>query len=370
MRYTIQKENEVKQMAADGCSLEYIAAKTSLPKKVIWGWCPELRPHDDIIKQSVKQRYHFIFPDYEAKITTSFSPYVTEDISDDDWEALNDVVYDTMFDLAVYVFRNAITDLPEFSDVKKLCDVPFLKYCRNFWDFDNSEYIKEANKDKQIISKSYADSCYNAIHHWSFLKNKKVKDITKGDLQIMQENLVAKDLSPSRVYFILRAGVAPLRYAYDKGLTLTNANEFKMPKKTKKKNNYIPNTLVQKLFEKKWDNEEAYFANLIAYYGHLKLNEVNAIMVSDLSKDGVVSVYSIYNGNYQDLEANPHPKEIKLPTVVAVALYNYIENSERIKYREDFLFDSGTKRNVWNDELKKQAAKYTDLEVNFSMWAN
>ena len=377
MRYTIEKENKVKELAAEGKSLDYIAAKTSLPKKVIWGWCPELRPHDDIIKQSVKQRYHFIFPDFEAKISTAFSPFVTEDISDDDWEMLNDVIYNTMFDLAVYVFRNAITDLPDFSDVSRLCNDPFLEYCKNFWNYETSEYIKETNKKEIIISKEYADSCYNVLHYWSPLRNKKLKDITKGDLQIMQEKLVKKDLSPSRIYFILRAGIAPLRYAYNKGLTLTNVNEFNMPKKIKKENNFIPRELVEQLFKNEWDNKLAYFANILAYYGHLKLNELKAINVStiinnntskiDFNSEPCINITLILNNN-NEIELNNHSRSFYLPKSIYQDLLHFIVDNN-YSY-EDFIFIDGKKRNTWNDELKKQAARYSDREVNFSMWSN
>ena len=58
MRYTIEKENEVKRLAAEGKSSSYICSATGISERVIWNWCPETRPHDDVIKWSVKQRFH------------------------------------------------------------------------------------------------------------------------------------------------------------------------------------------------------------------------------------------------------------------------------------------------------------------------
>ena len=130
MRYTIEKENEVKNLFAEGKSIDYINSVTGIPKKVIWQWCPELRPHEDIVKQSVKQRYHFLFPDYEAKISSAFSPYICSDISEEEWEEVNKTVYDVLYEEAVAVFKNAISDPPNFGEKTALSNEKFLDYLK------------------------------------------------------------------------------------------------------------------------------------------------------------------------------------------------------------------------------------------------
>lgn len=358
MRYTIAKEQEVKRLAEKGKDLEYISALTGIPRKVIWQWVPELRPHEDIIKQSVKQRYHFIYPDFEAKISAAFSPLVREDISEEEWENVNKIIYDTLFEESIYVFKNVLSDPPNFGDIKKLSNEKFVDYLKHFWDYDNSPYILEHNSDKERISRNYAAICRNTIHYWSSLKNKLLRDITKGDIELIHEKLVSKNLSPSRIYSILKVGLTPLEYAYKNGLTLLKTYEYSLPKKTKK-TFCIDSSLLAKIFNDTWEDKEAFLANIIAYYAGLSLEETRYIRLCDLYTDGTLSV---------------NERNIKIPKNVVEAALKYASTS----YYKDFLptdyiFFSPDREKPssgykWEKELKNITAKYSDIQINFSLW--
>lgn len=290
MRYTIAKEQEVKRLCEEGRSLEYIASLTGLPQKVIWSWCPVLRPHEDVIKQSVKQRYHSLYPDLEAKITTAFSPLVREDITEEQWENACNVIYDTLFEESIYVFKNVLSDPPNFGDTKKLSNKRFLDYLKEFWDYDNSIYIKERNAEKERISRQYAEICKNTIHYWSFLKNKLMRDVSKGDVELLHERLSSKNLSPNRIYFILKVGLTPLEYAYKNDLTLLKTYDYQLPKRTKKEYKKIDSVLISKIFNYEWNDQEAYLANLLGYYGNITAADVSKIKLKDIYTDGTIII--------------------------------------------------------------------------------
>lgn len=373
MRYTIEKENEVKNLFAEGKSIDYINSVTGIPKKVIWQWCPELRPHEDIVKQSVKQRYHFLFPDYEAKISSAFSPYICTDISEEEWEEVNKTVYDVLYEEAVAVFKNAISDPPNFGERTVLSNEKFLDYLKNFWDYDNSEYIKEKNKEKQVISKSYSVMCKNTLHYWSFLKNKMMRDVTKGDIQILHEKLVDKKLSPSRIYFILKLGLIPLEYAYEQGQTLLRTFDYKVPKKTRQKNVLQP-LVISKIFNSEWKSTESYLANLLAYVGELKLQEVRALRLSDVFTEGFIITNNIYTRN--GLEPNKNKRVVKINKSVLDCILKYTSTNPYNDFKPtDYVFftidrDRPAYGQNWTPDLKQVAANFVeDVDlVNFSIW--
>ena len=375
MRYTIEKENEVKLLCEQGRSIEYINSVTGIPKKVIWQWCPELRPHEDIIRQSVKQRYHFLFPDLEAKITSAFSPYICSEIKEDDWELLNKLVYDVLYEEALAVFKNVITDPPTFSETKKLSNEKFLDYLKKFWDYETSEYIKQRNEKTETISKPYADMCKNTLHYWSSLKNKLMRDVTKGDIEIVHEKLTEKKLSQSRIYFILEIALIPLKYAYNNGQTFSRVFEYKLPKRTKEKNNLLSPLVISKIFNSDWKCTESFLGNFIAYSLGLTLKEVRALRLCDIYTENVIVTNNIYTQK-KGLEENPNKKVFKISKNLYNCLLKYTSASPYKDYKQtDYVFYSQDRNkpataNDWIKDLKDVASKYIDDAdlLTFSIW--
>lgn len=367
MRYTIAKEKEVKQMVVDGKNIEYISSVTGIPFKVIWGWCPELRPHDDVIKQSVKQRYRFVFPDYEARISTAFSPFICTDITDEDWENVNKQVFNVLFDEAIYVFKNAITEPPEFGDSKKLSDTPFLAFMKQFWSMD-FEYSKNHN-----LKESYVKLQYNSIHFWSPLRQKAVREITKGDIESLYEKLKTQNLSNSRIRQILKTGLIPLKYAYTNGLTLLKTYEYQLPKLYQRKS--IPNEILFKIMNDEWTSQEAYIANLIACQCKMQLREVQALTLQDIFTDGYINVSHIYDHS-KGYILNPKARNVKVSLSLIDLILKYTSTSPYKDFKpNDFIFysinrDTPSSARRWGQYLKQMCSKYmTDVShIDFSIW--
>ena len=357
MRYTIEKENLVKQLAKEGRSLDYISSYTEIPNKVIWGWCPELRPHNDIIRQSVKQRFYCVFTEYEAKISSAFSDIVRKDITDVQWNKANKVIYDTFLELSEYIFLNAIQDPPTFSGTNKLSDVKFLDYIKLFWDYENSPYVKERAFVKPL-KKEYVEQCRNTVHFWSPLKNKLMRDITKGDVEIIHEKLQDKKLSSSRIAFILNVGLIPLEYAYKNNETLLKTYEYPIPARTKKDYS-ISSELLAKVFNEKWNNFESYTANLVAYYAGLTFEETKNLKLKDIYTDGGLKVNGIVKN---------------IPIFVCDVLTKYASTSPYKDFKPtDYVFYSSQRSKhssgyKWSDDLKAVFHKYSNQNISFNYW--
>lgn len=367
MRYTIEKENEVKKLAKEGKSIEYIASVIGIPKKVIWGWCPKLRPHDDVIKQSVKQRYHSLYPDLEAKISCAFSPFINKDITEDQWEDLNKVIYDTLFEESMYVFKNVLTDPPDFGEIKKLSNEPFLDYLKKFWDMD-SEYAKGRKQ-------SYMKMHRNSVHYWSPLRNKSVKDITKGDIDIIHENLQSKGLSASRIESVLRTGLIPLRHAYKEGLTILKAYEYQLPQSFRRKGIGIDEYSIVKIFNHSWKSNESFTANLVGYNAEMQLREVRALTLSDIYTEGYINASHIYE--YGERKENPNARMIKVSGIIIDCILKYTSTTPYKDFKpEDYVFYSANRESPssgssWTKDLKEVSALFLPdtSHIEFSMWS-
>lgn len=367
MRYTIAKENEVKELAKNGKSLEYITSVTGIPPKVVWNWCPELRPHEDVIKWVVKQRFHFLYPDLEAKISSAFSPFVKENISEDEWEEINKVIYNVLYEESLFVFKNAITDPPTFSDSKMLSNEPVLDYFKKFWTKE-SNYCKSRN-----LKESYINQNRNSIHFWFILRTKKVKDITKGDIELVHENLQKKNLSESRIIAILKTGLIPLKAAYKNGMTLLKTYEYQLPKIEKRIMPFSQSQLT-KILNSEWKSMESYLANLIGCQAKMQLQEVRALTLQDIFTDGYIYASHIYNhGRYTE---NPKKRMIKISTTLVDCILKYTSTSPYKDYKPtDFIFysinrDTPASAINWSKDLKDISSKYVEdiSHVDFSIW--
>jgi len=365
MRYTIERENEAKKLAKEGKSSSYISSVTGIPERVIWNWCPETRPHDDIIKWSVKQRFHSVFPDLEARISAAVSSCVNPSITEDEWEELNKVIATTLFDEAIIVFRNILEEPPEFSKDKKLSKELLLDYLKRFWTMD-SEYVK--NKG---LKENYVKTNRDSVHYWSMFRKNKLSEINTGDIERFYEHLCEKDLSQSRINAIMKVGLIPLKYAYNNGLILNPCHNFYLPPIQKKTFTLNP-VKISKIFNSEWEDHEAFIANLIAYNCGLQMQEVRGLRLCDISEDSISAVH-IYTNELKD---NKNPKVIKVSSYFRDAVLRYASTTPYRDYSPtDFIFFSEKRGKPacgkkWNSELIK-VCKSNSIkgDVSFRMWS-
>lgn len=368
MRYTIEKEKEVKRLAELGKSSQYITSLTGIPERVVWSWCPETRPHDDVIKWSVKQRYHSILPEFEAKITAAISPLVRTDISEETWEEVNKVVFNTLFEEAIVVFKNLLEEPPEFGSEKKLSKEPFLDYLKRFWTMD-SEYVKARQ-----LNESYVMQNKNSIHYWSLLRKFKLYEINTGDIERMYEHICEKGLSQHRVNAIMKTGLIPLKVAYSEGLIMSRCFNFYLPRPERHPAD-ISAVNISRIFNSEWQNDEAFVANLIACNCKLQLQEVRALRLCNLTTDSVI-ISSSYS-NEKGLVPNRNPRVVMVSEFVINILLKYASTTPyKDLTPDDFIFYSENRDHPahgkkWSSELKRICESCSiEGNISFRSWTN
>lgn len=368
MRYTISKENEVKELVAQGKSVDYISEITSIPKKVILNWCPKLKPNEDALRLIVKQRFRLEYSDWEAKITNSFSPFLNNKISDDEWIELNKTVFDVLYEESIFVAKSIIKNPVEVTYSENLSEELFLDYLKSFWKMD-SEYVISKN-----LSENYVLMNYNSIHYWSLLRTRKLKNISKIDIEIVHDKLKEKDLSQSRINSILKTGLIPLKFAYFKGFTVQKVFDYELPKITPIFLRFDKITVI-KIFNQKWDNFEAKLANLIGYFTGFKLQEVLALTLQDLYTEGYIVSSHIYNSKGYKL--NPNPRKATVSNDFINCILKYTSTSPYKDFKNtDFVFYSVDRTKptrqyrYWSKLLQKACVNIfpETKNIDFSIW--
>lgn len=368
MRYTLAKEKEVKKMVAEKKDVDYISAKTNIPKKVIWRWCPELRPKEDVLMQIIKQRFRLEYQDLEARIANAYSPFVKTDITDKEWIQISQTVFQVLFDESLLVFKSALNEPPQITNSKTFSNDKFLDFLKKFWSED-SEYVITKK-----LSKGYVKMNRDSIHYWSSLRKLKLTEVSKGDIEIVHEKLEKKGLSESRIISVLKTALIPLKFAFFKGLIAQNVSDYHLAKRPPKFSRFDAFT-TSKIFNAKWDCFESRLANLIAYYTGFQLREVLALTLQDIYTDGYIVSSHICNADGYCVNSKPRCR--KVPITLIDTLLQYTSTSPFKDFKAtDFVFYSANRQQPtrnsrnWTKELRKVCLKNgIDVsQVEFSIW--
>ena len=288
---------------------------------------------------------------------------VKSSVTDEQWEEVNKVIYQTLFDEAIIVFRNLLEEPPEFVNEKRLSKEPFLEFLKKFWTMD-SEYVKEKE-----LKESYVEQCNNSIHYWSMLRKEPLFEVNSGDIERVYENLSEKGLSQSRINAIMKVGLIPLKHAYRNGLILNRSFEFCLP--NPEKQSTISDITAVKIFNAEWKNEEAFVANLIAYHCKMQLQEVRALRLKDISYNHIVCTH-IYSNQLME---NPNKRVIEISSFIRDVIIKYASISPYPPAAENFVFFSENQNKPahgksWSSELKAICDTLNiEEKVNFKTWS-
>ena len=269
-----------------------------------------------------------------------------------------------MFEEAIIVFKNLLAEPPEFGSEKRLSKEPFLDYLRKFWSED-SEYVKRKN-----LSPVYVKQNHDSVHYWSLMRKRVLSEINTGDIERVFEHLTEKGLSQSRINGIMKTALIPLKEAYKEGLIPSRCHEFCLPKVEKAENN-LSFVDISKLFNTKWEDDQAYLANLIAYICKMQLQEVRALRLCDIG-DKEINITSYYAKG--KLVKNKQPRTVKISSFIRDAIFRYASTSPYKDYfPTDYIFfsdcrDIPASGKKWNGELSKACANAGLEPISFRQW--
>ncbi|MDR0640089.1 MAG: tyrosine-type recombinase/integrase [Spirochaetaceae bacterium] len=167
-------------------------------------------------------------------------------------------------------------------------DGPLLAdYLKEFWDWDNSPYVREKLRRQNSIHKSYVnESLRTIVKHWEpYFKDKRLGDVTKDDVNAFADSVAALPVGHQRKNKIMLVGCIPLRWAYRKekipldvtlGLVMFSGRE--------RKRKILTPDIVTKIFSLEWPDCRAKAANMLAAVTGLRSGEIQALRAGDLGE--------------------------------------------------------------------------------------
>jgi integrase len=164
----------------------------------------------------------------------------------------------------------------------------FTDYLQNFWDYDNSPYIKEKLRRVHSIHRSYTHDMEMSVRkYWlPFFPGKLLGEINRQDIEAFMTHMETLSISPKRKNKIAKAGFIPVRYAYRKELIDRDPTaQITMFSGTVAERQILTPELAAAVFKTPWKDDRAKLANMLAMVTGMRAGEIQALRVQDLGKD-------------------------------------------------------------------------------------
>jgi len=156
-----------------------------------------------------------------------------------------------------------------------------ISFLNEFWDYDNSPYIRDKLAHGQRITRRY---CHEALliiaKHWApYFGNKPLNLLCRQDLREFSLALKeTKRLSAKTVNNTLLQGTTALKWAYTEGLIQADPSaRLTRFSGEATRRDILTKTETEALFRVKWQDRRAYIGCLLAATTGLRSGEIRAI---------------------------------------------------------------------------------------------
>ena len=228
--------------------------------------------------------------------------------------------------------------------------VDFIEFMSNFWDWDNSPYIREKLRKCHGIHKRHCSQQGKAITlYWeTFFKGRFLGDITAADIDAFINHMAEKDLSADRKNVIIKAGTKPLRWAFSKGLIDRDPTRGHLLfSGEERKRSILTPTAAAAVFRTVWNDDRAKLANMLASVTGMRNGEILALRLQDLGADCIY-----VRGSWNKLDGMKLPKnnktrivETPFPDLIAMLIEQGKQNPWGVT-PDSFIFWSTNRKKV------------------------
>jgi len=190
--------------------------------------------------------------------------------------------------------RRGLLKSAVITDTKQ--DVDFAQFILNFWDYDNSPYVREKLRKNHGIHRRYCHEQTGAIRkYWiPYFTGKLLGELTRQDIEsfieyfetLPEKNGERIPQSAKRKNNIIQAGTIPLSWAFNKEMIerdITQGITWFAGKAAER--NILTPELVAAIFKIQWKDDRAKLANMLAMVTGMRAGEIQGLRVQDLGKD-------------------------------------------------------------------------------------
>lgn len=269
-------------------------------------------------------------------------------------------------DEAAIIAKRALDEGLIFS---ALSDKNFISYCLEFWDWDNSEYIKKRNSAKKdSLGKEYC-------HNMRFFLKKHVEKHVPSDLRLYQvqtrhlDNIITylqqeTELASGTIQLITLSFSIPLKEAYRTGAIKDNPADkmIKVCRTEKERGSFSYNEckkILSYLKEHKGEIYPSYYlAIALALLTGMRSGEVRALNIKDIEKSNYEGLYKINIAHsispYSGLKGTKgkYDRAVFIPEKIKAELFeNADDNGIALPSRWGGYISSPTLRSVFYEVL-------------------
>ncbi len=176
-------------------------------------------------------------------------------------------------------------------------NLPALQWLIDFWNPDKSEYLREKQRKGQSVHiKHRENSAAFIMNHWAgILKDKKLGELARSDIQAQFNRLDAMPLSGNTKNHILRSVLTPLKWAYNNELLPRDISRgWIMYKCEYQKRTILTMEMARNLFNVQWGSNMARIASMLSMCTGMRCGEIQALTADDLG-DNCIYVRHSYN---------------------------------------------------------------------------
>ena len=215
-----------------------------------------------------------------------------------------------------------LTELRRFGWVKSFVKsetpgaVDFISFLTEFWDWENSPYIKEKRRKSHGIHKRHCSIQGGAIPlYWEpFFKGRFLGDITATDIDGFIDYMGDMDLSASRKNVVIKAGTKPLRWAFSKGkIDKDPTRGHTLFSGEERKRSILNPTVAAAAFRAVWSDDRAKLANMLAAVTGMRVGEVIALRFQSLGPDCLYVQNSYNSEDGLKLPKNNKTRTVEIP---------------------------------------------------------
>ena len=177
-------------------------------------------------------------------------------------------------------------------------DRDFAEFITNFWDYDNSPYIREKLRKNHGIHRRYCYEQLGAVKkYWvPYFSGRLLGELTRQDIESFiehfetlpetsdQKSRIPK--SAKRRNIIIQAGTIALSWAFNKEMIdkdITQGITWFSGKAAERQ--ILTPELSAAIFKIQWKDERARLANMLAMVTGMRAGEIQGLRVQDLGKD-------------------------------------------------------------------------------------
>ena len=175
-------------------------------------------------------------------------------------------------------------------------DRDFAEFILNFWDYDNSPYVREKLRKNHGIHRRYCHEQLGAVKkYWvPYFTGKLLGELKRQDIESFIEYFETLPetkgeripQSAKRKNNIIQAGTIPLSWAFNKEMIekdITQGITWFSGKAAER--HILTPELAAAVFKVQWKDERAKLANMLAMVTGMRAGEIQGLRVQDLGKD-------------------------------------------------------------------------------------